>query len=147
MATKTKTPATLRRCVGSQTFGIEAHEAPLSDFPVQPSRKDGLGVMCKPHWTEYTRALRRASAARKAADAPTPAKTATKPESARTRHARETLAAVDKLGGKAYTDAIGSAEVQSALEAVNGHDGGTLEEAETPHGEAIDAGTEKADAA
>jgi hypothetical protein len=51
---------TLRRCVGSKTFAIEPHDAPLTDFPVQPSRKDGLGAMCKPHWTEYTRGLRRA---------------------------------------------------------------------------------------
>ena len=51
----------LRRCIGSKTFGIEAHDAPISDFPVQPSQKDGLGRMCKPHWTAYTRALRKAA--------------------------------------------------------------------------------------
>ena len=50
-----------RRCIGSKTFGIEAHDAPIEDFPVQPSQKDGLGRMCRPHWTEYTRALRQAS--------------------------------------------------------------------------------------
>ncbi len=50
-----------RRCIGSTKFGIEAHDAPISDFPVQPSQKDGLGRMWKPHWTAYTRALRKAS--------------------------------------------------------------------------------------
>lgn len=70
MTTKKTTTKTkeLRRCAGSKSFGIEPHEAPIADFPVQPSRKDGLGVMCKPHWTEYTRALRQAAKARKAAE-------------------------------------------------------------------------------
>jgi len=76
MTTKNTTATTeLRRCTGSWTFGIEPHEAPVSDFPVQPSRKDGLGVMCRPHWTEYTRALRQAAKARKTAvteEAPAP---------------------------------------------------------------------------
>lgn len=61
--------AEMRRCIGSAKFGIAAHDAPIGDFPVQPSQKDGLGRMCKPHWTEYTRALRKAALARKAADA------------------------------------------------------------------------------
>jgi len=55
-----------RRCIGSAKFGIEAHEAPAADFPIQPSQKDGLGRMCKPHWNEYTSALRKAALARKA---------------------------------------------------------------------------------
>ena len=50
-----------RRCIGSTTFGIEAHDAPTTEFPVQPSQKDGLGRMCRPHWTAYTRALRQAA--------------------------------------------------------------------------------------
>ncbi len=58
--------AELRRCIGSAKFGIEAHEAPPEDFPTQPSQKDGLGRMCKPHWNEYTTALRKAALARKA---------------------------------------------------------------------------------
>ncbi len=58
-----------RRCIGSAKFGIEAHEAPVGDFPTQPSQKDGLGRMCKPHWTEYTRALRMAANASKTATA------------------------------------------------------------------------------
>ena len=60
--------ADLRRCIGSAKFGIEAHDAPPEDFPVQPSQKDGLGRMCKPHWREYTTALRKVALARKAAD-------------------------------------------------------------------------------
>ena len=64
----TTTTTGMRRCIGSTTFGIEAHEAPVDDFPVQASAKDGLGRMCRPHWTEYTRALRKASVARKATE-------------------------------------------------------------------------------
>ena len=48
MTTETQT----RRCIGSTRFGIEAHDADAGDFPVQPSQKDGLGRMCKPHWRE-----------------------------------------------------------------------------------------------
>ncbi len=58
-----------RRCIGSTRFGIEAHEAPPADFPVQPSQKDGLGRMCKVHWNQYTSALRKAALAGKAAEA------------------------------------------------------------------------------
>jgi len=71
-----------RRCIGSTKFGIEAHEAPVGDFPIQPSQKDGLGRMCKPHWNEYTSALRKAALARKAAGgqaAPTPEAAEAKP--------------------------------------------------------------------
>jgi len=60
--------ADLRRCIGSERFGIEAHEAPVTDFPAQPSQKDGLGRMCRTHWNQYTTALRKAALARKAAD-------------------------------------------------------------------------------
>ena len=72
--------ADMRRCIGSAKFGIEAHEAPVTEFPAQPSQKDGLGRMCKTHWNAYTNALRKASIARKAAEAeaaepePVPAK-------------------------------------------------------------------------
>jgi hypothetical protein len=51
--------AVMRQCIGSKTFGIEPHDAPIEDFPVQPSRKDGLGRMCKTHWNQYTTALRK----------------------------------------------------------------------------------------
>ena len=125
--------AEMRRCIGSAKYGIEAHEAPTGSFPAQPSQKDGLGRMCKPHWNQYTSALRKAALARKAADgeaaaevAPKPkaAKltrsarkaSAPKPESPRVHKARAVVAATETLAGKAYTDAIGSDEVQAALE-------------------------------
>ena len=60
--------ADMRKCIGSAKFGIEAHEAPVDDFPTQPSQKDGLGRMCKAHWCQYTSALRKAALARKAAE-------------------------------------------------------------------------------
>jgi hypothetical protein len=60
--------ADLRRCIGSARFGIEPHDAPVEDFPSQPSQKDGLGRMCKTHWNQYTAGLARDAKARKAAD-------------------------------------------------------------------------------
>jgi hypothetical protein len=63
---------TLRRCIGSKRFGIEAHDAPVADFPKQPSQKDGLGRMCKTHWNAYTAGLARDAKARKAAEASEP---------------------------------------------------------------------------
>jgi len=59
--------ADLRRCIGSTRFGIEPHDAPIEDFPKQPSQKDGLGRMCKTHWNQYTAGLARDAKARKAA--------------------------------------------------------------------------------
>jgi len=74
--------AELRKCIGSARFRIEAHEAPAADFPVQPSQRDGLGRMCKPHWNQYTAGLARDAKARKAAtheaDAPDPESVETK---------------------------------------------------------------------
>lgn len=67
--TKKNANTEVRRCIGSKTFGTEPHEAPVTDFPKQPSQKDGLGRMCKPHWRQYTNALRKAALARKAAGA------------------------------------------------------------------------------
>jgi hypothetical protein len=61
--------ADLRRCIGSTRFGIEPHDAPVEDFPKQPSQKDGLGRMCKLHWNQYTAGLARDAKARKAAAA------------------------------------------------------------------------------
>ena len=58
---------TLRRCIGSKRFGIEPHDAPVDDFPKQPSQKDGLGRMCATHWNQYTAGLARDAKARKAA--------------------------------------------------------------------------------
>jgi hypothetical protein len=59
----------LRKCIGSTRFGIEAHEAPIEDFPAQPSQKDGLGRMCRPHWNQYTAGLARDRKARIATEA------------------------------------------------------------------------------
>jgi hypothetical protein len=89
---RTTDMAELRRCIGSAKFGIEAHDAPVADFPVQPSQKDGLGRMCKPHWNQYTTALRKAALARKAAEeqaAATPEVAAAKPATASTGRARK----------------------------------------------------------
>jgi hypothetical protein len=60
---------TMRRCLGSARFGIEPHEAPVEEFPAQPSQKDGLGRMCKAHWNQYTAGLARDAKARKAPEA------------------------------------------------------------------------------
>ncbi len=135
----------LRKCIGSAKFGIERHEAPPGDFPVQPSQKDGLGRMCKPHWNQYTAALARDREARKAADAdpvvvsagaaiaeqepgratpaPTPKPIGTgrrkpEPNAVKVRKAKAVVAATEALTGKAHTDAVGSDEVQAALEFV-----------------------------
>ena len=74
--TTNATTTELRRCIGSAKFGIEAHEAPPDEFPAQPSQKDGLGRMCKPHWNQYTNALRKAALARKAAEGEAPERVA-----------------------------------------------------------------------
>lgn len=60
------TTISMRQCIGSARFGIEAHEAPGYAFPVQPSAKDGLVRMCHTHCRQYTNALRKAAVARKA---------------------------------------------------------------------------------
>jgi hypothetical protein len=57
---KTTTTTDLRRCRGSARFGIEPHEAPVGEFTKQPSRKDGLGVMCTALWRAYVQGLREA---------------------------------------------------------------------------------------
>ena len=58
-----------RNCIGSERFGIEAHEAPVEDFPKQPSQKDGLGRMCTEHWRQYTAGLRKDARTTKAVEA------------------------------------------------------------------------------
>jgi hypothetical protein len=90
------TTTALRRCIGSTKFGIEAHEAPPEEFPAQPSQKDGLGRMCKPHWNQYTSALRKAALARKAAE-PEPVEA---PVPIRTRAKRGSKAAVPEAGSQ-----------------------------------------------
>jgi len=104
--------ATTRRCIGSARFGIEAHDAPVEDFPAQPSQKDGLGRMCRTHWNQYTAGLARDAKARKAAEDVAdgePAELAAeaadptedipveppKPERKRARHARDNGGAGD----------------------------------------------------
>src|SRR6266545_7516731 len=64
---RTMTMAEMRRCIGSARFGIEAHDAPIEDFPKQPSQMDGLGRICKTHWNQYTAGLARDAKAKKAA--------------------------------------------------------------------------------
>ncbi len=152
---------TLRKCIGSERFGIEAHEAPASEFPVQPSRKDGLGLMCAPHWKAYVKGLReaRVPADGKAAAKVTrlraskpAAKATTKRERRRTPmahvpdpkvvEAEALIAEVDALPGPEHVQRVGGDDVQAALEAIaNGR------AVPTPLGEAIDGGAEEADAA
>jgi hypothetical protein len=67
---KAMVDAEKRNCIGSKRFGIEPHDAPVADFPKQPSQKDGLGRMCNTHWNQYTAGLARDAKARKAAEAP-----------------------------------------------------------------------------
>ena len=92
--------ADMRRCIGSAKFGIEAHEAPVTEFPAQPSQKDGLGRMCKTHWNAYTNALRKASIAMKAAEAEAAEAEAAEPEP---------VPAKAKRRGKAAGEAEGDA--------------------------------------
>jgi hypothetical protein len=99
--------ADMRRCIGSAKFGIEAHEAPPDDFPAQPSQKDGLGRMCKSHWSQYTAALRKAALARKAAEVgaatevvPIEPEADAKPEPIRTRGKRSRQPAVPEAASQ-----------------------------------------------
>ena len=93
----------MRRCIGSAKFGIEAHEAPATDFPAQPSQKDGLGRMCKPHWNQYTSALRKAALARKAAEGE-----AAEGEAAEPEPVAEPIKKRAKRGSKAVTPEAGA---------------------------------------
>jgi hypothetical protein len=81
----------MRKCIGSAKFGIEAHEAPVTEFPAQPSQKDGLGRMCKTHWNQYTNALRKASLARKAAEAPAGPEPVAEAEPAKPKRGRKAV--------------------------------------------------------
>jgi len=97
---------TLRRCIGSKRFGIEAHEAPVGDFPKQPSQKDGLGRMCKVHWNEYTAGLARDAKARKAAEGEVATEVA--PTELEPVEATEPIRTRSKRGSKAVAPAAGS---------------------------------------
>jgi hypothetical protein len=108
---------TLRRCIGSKRFGIEPHDAPVDDFPKQPSQKDGLGRMCKTHWNQYTAGLARDAKARKAAEAsaaPEPddanppeaeAAGSVEPERSRKRKATQAAPIVDATPAEAPAEA------------------------------------------
>ena len=177
MATKkdatTQTVSGMRRCIGSTTFGIEPHEAPLDDFPAQPSRRDGLGLMCREHWTAYTRGLARARRERHAGTTVPahehtlaaslvgegqPIETAGRgPRRTRNRRplcdhpvdaalvaAKALVDQVDALPADQMARRVGDDDVQAALAAIASGHGAP---AETPLGEAIDPGTEEADAA
>jgi hypothetical protein len=87
----TDTTIAMRRCIGSTRFGIEAHEAPENEFPVQPSAKDGLGRMCHTHWRAYTNGLRKDALACKAAET-------TEPEDAPLAPAHEHTLAASLVG-------------------------------------------------
>jgi len=130
MTTRTTTQVELRRCTGSARSGIEPHEAPVEDFPKQPSQKDGLGRMCTEHWKAYVKGLRKDALARKAAapgdDASTapkasrrtkPATMAKPPANADEAATAEALIAeVDALPGPEAVKRVGEADVQAALE-------------------------------
>ena len=101
-----------RRCIGSAKFGIEAHEAPVADFPIQPSQKDGLGRMCKTHWNQYTSALRKAALARKAAEGQATATTevaAGKPATGVTKRRASTPGATKAPGAEVVIEATSDA--------------------------------------
>jgi hypothetical protein len=120
----------MRRCHGSARFAIEPHEAPLSTFPKQPSRKDGLGVMCTEHWKVYVKGLREARIAATGAGSPVddPARKA----NATTRRTRATttpaanadevvkaealIAEVDALPAERMAQRVGDEDVQAARE-------------------------------
>jgi hypothetical protein len=87
--------ADMRKCIGSAKFGIEAHDAPPAEFPAQPSQRDGFGRMCKPHWNQYTKALRKAALDRKATDG------GVATEVAPSESDRAAVAAPKAVGGKA----------------------------------------------
>ncbi len=100
--------AELRKCIGSERYGIEPHEAPVDQFPKQPSQKDGLGRMCKPHWNQYTAGLARDRKARQADEgkAATPAKVATKAERRRTPMTNAPAARAAKAAAKGESPSV-----------------------------------------
>ena len=91
----------MRKCIGSAKFGIEAHEAPVTEFPAQPSQKDGLGRMCKPHWNAYTSALRKAALARKAEAAPAEPEPVAEPAPTKAKRGRKVAVLVAGSQGDA----------------------------------------------
>lgn len=147
----------MRRCIGSTRFGIEAHEAPTTDFPIQPSRKDGLGLMCKPHWSAYVKGLRQARGAGKGAAPKAPKASATKATTKRERRrspmahippakaseiakAEALIAEIDALPAPEMVRRVGDDDVPAALEAAAA---GRI--SETPLGETIEGDAAEAD--
>ena len=120
------TRTTLRRCSGSQRFGIESHEAPIAEFPRQPSRKDGLGAMCGEHWKAHVKGLReaRTAAAGTEPQAAEPrGRKATARPSAKAggiAKAERLIADVDALPADEHVARVGDADVQAALETTAG---------------------------
>jgi hypothetical protein len=171
-ATK-KTTTELRRCTGSARFGIEPHDAPITDFPKQPSRKDGLGTMCREHWKAYVKGLtadRKARAVALMTDTgeavPLPKTAAKKVDTAIARAAKPKrapaakpaanadavaeaealIAEVDAMAAPEALARIGDPDVQAAFELAGeaeSHGRG----ADTSLDGAIDADTEESDAA
>ena len=86
-----------RRCIGSARFGIEPHDAPINEFPAQPSQKDGLGRMCATHWRAYTARLAHDAKARKLAAAPA----VSAPEPAPSRSKKNALPELEPAEGAA----------------------------------------------
>ena len=120
------TTATSRRCIGSQRYGIEPHEAPVEDFPTQPSQKDGLGRMCKLHWNQYTAGLARDAKARKAG---TPDEAETVKHPAETSDAPRPRRRIKGIADGTAAQRAEHIELERQLEAVGG--------AETDEGQAI----------
>jgi hypothetical protein len=83
----------MRKCIGSERFGIEAHEAPVTEFPAQPSQKDGLGRTCKTHGNACTNGLRKAALARKAGESE--AEPVAAPEPAKAKRGRKAIVAAE----------------------------------------------------
>ncbi len=102
--------ADMRKCIGSARFGIEAHEAPVGDFPTQPSQKDGLGRMCKPHWNQYTSALRKAALARKAVEGGEPSDGQATPTPVRAARAKPAASARKGRAPKPESPSVGKAK-------------------------------------
>lgn len=105
---------TTRRCVGSERFGIEAHEASTSEFPKQPSQPDGLGRMCTEHWKAYTSRLRTDALARKATPDEPAAETAPTERGATTRKGRKPTTKTTKRPSRAGTPSPKAAELEQA---------------------------------
>ena len=124
---RTGSATEMRRCHGSARFGIAPHEAPVSTFPKQSSRKDGLGIMCTEHWKAYVKGLREA---RIAADPPVDqrgmeanattrrGRTTAKPaaNADEVAKAEALIAVVDALPAEQMAQRVSDADVQAALE-------------------------------